>query len=216
MELMRVLLEDEYKWHNVSGVEVENLATVWIRQVVPEIVEFLNDDVHGRLARVLGLTPYQGAELLAVRKHLETTDAARRNDLLTRRPDSPVWKYIRKARQNHAAATLPDDDKIVEQVLKHHVRTPAGRVIGPDFHTAVRRQQILLLTDEVLKAVAYVLASKGLTLAAVADNQFALEISESQVTAGFLEQVKRLVLDAERRLLGRFAAPCQWDTTILW
>jgi hypothetical protein len=55
MELMRVFLEEEYKWHDVNGVEVENLTTVWIRQLIPEITEFLNDDVHGRLARVLGL-----------------------------------------------------------------------------------------------------------------------------------------------------------------
>ena len=130
-------------------------------------------------------------------EHLETTAAARRNDLLEKR-ERPVWRFIRKAQQNNRQPRLPTrrDRKAGAQAP---VRTPAGRVIGPAFMRQTRRQQVLLLADEVMRAIAYDLVASGLTLAAVVDNQFVLEIPESQATEGFLEEVGQL---ARRRTQG--------------
>ena len=202
---MRVFLEDECYWQGISGVEVGNLSAVWIKRVIPEIAEFLSDDAHGRLARVLGLTVSKGVDLFAEREHIGTTDAARRNDLFKRRQDSVVWQHINMARQSQSAAAIPSDNEIVDTVLRHRARTPAGRAIGPAFHTAARRQQIMLLADEVMKAVAYTLVANNFLLAAVVDNQFVVEVPVALATDDVLKQIAQLAGNAATSFLTPFA-----------
>ena len=215
-ELVQVLLQEEHNWRDASGVEIADLVTILVGQVIPELHEFLSGDVQDRLARILGLSPHRAAVLLTEREHSETTAAALRNDLLQRREGSPVWKFIRRVREEQTGAGLPNDDEIVERVLKYPDCTEAGRIISPAFSAGVRHQQLLLLADEVMKAVAFALVADGFPLAAVSDNGFVLEVGEADVGQDLLERVTRLAVDAGRRILGRFASPCRCEQMARW
>ena len=86
---MSVLLEEEYGATDVKSDKIERLKRVLVKEVVYEIEAFLDDDVDTRLAQVLGLTIARGIDLVAEREHIETTNAALRNDLLQKTGGKP-------------------------------------------------------------------------------------------------------------------------------
>jgi len=214
--LLSVLLEDDYELDGVKGTEITRLMGVLLEDVLCGIDEYLNDEVRRRLASVLGLTPVQGVDLLAEREHVETTDAALRNDLLQKRQGSPAWQFVRRARQEGSAVNLPTDDEIVHRVLQRSFKTTSGRIVGPAFYLEARRQQGRLLADEVMKAVAYGLVAEALSLVAVADSQFLIEAPEEEATPELLERVAHLAASVGGRLLGKFRPPCRCTQTFAW
>ena len=212
--LLTVLLEGEYGWEDVNESQVELLKSTLVA-VVYEFEDFLDDHILNRLTRVLGLTSAEAVDRLLLPVYAQIADGTLRADLFEKREENPMWRFIRQLRRDRSAV-VPRDDEIVARVLKHFTRTAAGRVIGPAFHSEMRRQQVLLASDEVMKAIAYTLVAKGFALAAVGDNQFVLEIPKSDATEEFLEQVARLAIEAERKILGRFVAPCRCSVQLSW
>jgi hypothetical protein len=215
-EYLRSLLEIEHPWNDMCGVDLHELAAVWLRQVIPEIGEFLDDDVHRRLARILRLTPGEGVDLLAEREFINTTDAALRNDLHRRRKGSPLWQFIGEVRRKQLKPQLPSDGEIVDLVLMRRVRTPAGRVIGPAFCAEVRRQQLELLADEVMKPVAYSLTANAFRVVAVVDGQFVVELPVLEATDDTLRQICCLARDASHTILAPLSVGCACERADFW
>ena len=212
--LMNVALKEDWGL-DISGVEIVQYRKI-LKGVVYELEGYLAEETLSRLARVIGLTSAQSVDLFAQRDFIETTNAALRNDLLHEEKRSRVWQFIRRARQASSATDFPTDDEIVDRVPKRYGRTVAGRVVGPAYCADVRCQEVLLLADEVMKSIAYALVAAGYPLAAIHEHQFLLEIPEVDATPDMLQQLARLAMDAEQKLLGRFAARCQCDPTHRW
>jgi hypothetical protein len=214
--LLSDLLEDEYGLPDVKGTEFEWLKNILSEKIVYEIENFVNDDVFLRLVLALGLTYHEGVDLLAEKKHLETTDAALRKDLLGKRKGAPVWQRIEKFRREQPTSSILADDEIVEKVLKLRAWTAARRVIGPTFFSEVRRRQLSYVADEVMKSVAYTLVARGLPLVALEGNQAVLEVAEASATPEMRGEVAGLVVDAVRKILRPFAAGCDCELVALW
>jgi hypothetical protein len=214
--LLSVLMAEEYGWAGTSEVQMEQLRNVLKEHIIYELEDFLDDHILDRLARILGLSTWKSVDQFAEREHVETTDAALRNDLLRKRAGSPLWQFIRRAQTEGSAAKCLVDDEIVGKILGNWAWTPAGRLIGPAFWTDVRRRQIVFIADEVMKSVAYALVAHGFPLVAVTDSEFVLEMAENQATEALLEHVAGMVVDAELELLERFAASCRCARMDRW
>ena len=126
-----------------------------------------------------------------------------------------MWQFIRKSRQAQIATKFSDVE-IVAHVLNRRDWTAARRVVGPAFCAGVRRQQLLLVADEVMKSVAYALMTNTPTLGVVFDNQFVLEVPENEASLDFLKRVGRLAVDAARDILGVGAPSCSCELRARW
>ena len=214
--LLGVLLEADYGLDVIKGSEITRLFGLLWGQVIYGIEDYLSGDVLRRLSPVLGLTPGKGVDLLAERKHVGTTDAALRNDLLQKREGSPLWQFIRRARHEGTIAGFPTDDEIIEKVLHRCGWTAAGRVIKSAHHLELRRQQVRLFADEVMKSIAYSLVAHGHNLTAVDGNQFVLEVPEADANKETLKAIASLTANGGRRILGRFAPGCHCRPAACW
>ncbi len=119
-------------------------------------------------------------ERLAAPAEFERTAwAALRNALVSRKPDSHIWRWIHQVQPGSRRAGLTDD-QIVDAVLKTAKHSVAGRVIARASYPEARRRQVAFHADEVMKSLIYHLVAHDLPLVAVAGNQFVLELPESE------------------------------------
>ena len=119
------------------------------------------------------------------------------------RKNEPVWQLVRQSDFGTGPKEeKPDDPETTHRLLGWMAVTPAGRLIPPDFFIAVRRAQYLATVDEVRKAVAYALVAAGYPLVAVTDEEFVLEVPESEVSPEYERRLSEVMNAAQRKLFG--------------
>jgi hypothetical protein len=208
------ILQEVHGVGSFLGTDVERLQETVAQNVVYELKDFFHDDSFLRLMKVTGQTSSESALWSEVDpRHIAPIVA---KELQDRSRRGRVWDHIREVRRSRGSEDFPTDDQIVDRVLRYRVSTLAGRSVPPTSATGARRAQYLLAVDEVLKVVAYAVAAEGLQLVAVADDALLIEAPAVEATDAFLRGLEGSLRQAQVRLLGELAAPCECKTCLIW
>ena len=213
--LLVVYFQQKFSMDALLGGVVHELVGL-VGWIAPETEDFGDRHVRGRFASVLGIPTADLLRHLARHGDITTADAALRNLLQDKQRDNLVWELVAQARHDGRLADDLSDDAIIERVMQYRALTACGRILGPAVHAELRRQEVQMTADEVMKSIAYELVANGLRLVALVGNEFVLEVPAAECDAEFMSHVAELTRDAGRRVLGTFARACVCTRSNQW
>jgi hypothetical protein len=222
VELLRTYLALE---HDIEldqdelGRLVETLTAM--NDVAYEIAGFLTDETLELLAYRLDVALETAIALLCPGQHAETVDARVRSALLEWEKPSPVkdtiQKWVEQADARLREQGIEPKSDLVRRLLLRRGLTLGGRLTDRTFCAQARHDEYKLTVDELLKSIAFALACNGFKIVAVANTELVLEVAdEDAIQEGFSGMVARVIRQAQKPFLGRFAAPCRCRVQDEW
>jgi len=209
--LRDLLMQQGDWWQEVSAAELDRYVAI-LSRLATELATFQDLDLFNRLAEQLR----RATSTVIVALDDQDTPSQLLHHIRYHRKNELVWRLVGVSRPTRAGGEQLSDEEVATRLLWWTAVTPAGRVVGPDFFAATRRELYLATLDEVMKAVAYAVVSEGYPLVAVDQEHLVLEVPLGQASPDYEQRLSEVIQHAQEGLLGPLAAPCRWERMEIW